>query len=93
MAKFYVKSGYLRLIIDAPDSEDAAVKAIQWSCDKEDRVRAATSLRPLAEAEVQDGDLEETIQVSERGFGRPDASTFDTLDIVAAWQAHAFPWV
>ena len=31
--------------------------------------------------------------VSERGFGQLDAKVFDTLDIVAAWQGAAYPWV
>jgi len=93
MPKYYVESGYLQLVIDAFDSEDAAVKAIQWSFDKADRVQAAESLRSLEETEVQDGDLDVAIQVSERGFGRPDAMIFDTLDVVAAWQSHAFPWL
>ena len=92
MPKYYVESGHLQLVVDAIDSEDAAVKAIQWSFDKAERGQSDESLRSPEEAEVRDGDFDVEIEVSERGFGRLDAMIFDTLEVVAAWQSHTFPW-
>ena len=92
MPKFYVESGPARCVIDAPDAEDAAIKAFQWSCDSRDSVRAPLALDQAAVTEAEGWELHEEIRVSELGFGRPDAQVFDTLSIVAAWQGEAFPW-
>ena len=40
MPKFYVESGPIRLIFDAPTAEQAAVMAFQWTCDKQVEIQA-----------------------------------------------------
>ena len=93
MAKFYVESGPVRLTIDAQDAKTAAVKAFQWSCDKQAEIDARSPLEHVIEAEQNGWQLHETIHVNEQGFGRFDGETFDTLEIVSVWQGEAFPWV
>jgi hypothetical protein len=92
MAKYYVESGKLRRVITAGNAEEAAVKAVQLSCDERDTVHTRNPLEgahyPLSDAV----ELRDEILVSERGFGCPQAVRFDTLDMVAIWQGYAFPW-
>ncbi len=92
MAKFYVESGSVELVLQARSAREAAVKAFQWSCDRQAGIQAACPLEHVQLAEQLGWQLEETIRVSERGFQQMDARVFDTLDIVAAWQGFAFPW-
>ena len=92
MPKYYVQSGPLRLVFDAEDAECAAIKAIQWNCERRSVMEAPPQLDPHESATVEDGELADRISVSERGFGSGSAKSFDTLEIVAAWQALAFPW-
>ena len=80
MAKYYVQSGSIRLVLDAESREDAAVRAFQWSCDKQATIQARTPLEHIQVAERLGWQLEETIEVSERGFDQPDAWSMDTLE-------------
>lgn len=93
MPKFYVVSGRVELVLQAKSAREAAIKAFQWSCDRQATLQANSPLEHIQLAEQLGWQLEETIQVSERGFGQSDACSFDTLDIVAAWQGFAFPWI
>jgi hypothetical protein len=90
--KFYVESGPLRLVFDADDAECAAMKAIQWNCDRRSVMEVPPQLEVDEATSVDEGELSDRILVSERGFGNSSAEVFDTLEIVAAWQALAFPW-
>ena len=92
MAKFYVESGPVQLVLLAKNAREAAVKAFQWSCDRQSEIQVGCPLEHVQLAEQLGWQLEETIEVSERGFQQPDARVFDTLDIVAVWQGFAFPW-
>ena len=38
MPKYYVESGRVRLVLTADHAEQAAVKAFQWSCDRQAEV-------------------------------------------------------
>jgi len=49
--KFYVESGPIRLILDAATAEEAAVKALQWTCDKQAEIQAVSPLDHMLEAE------------------------------------------
>ncbi len=91
MAKFYVTSGPVELVL-AAQAREAAVKAFQWSCDRQASIDTTCPLEHVQIAERLGWQLEETIQVSQRGFHQCDAAVFDTLDIVATWQGYAFPW-
>ena len=93
MAKYYVQSGSVQLILQASSPRKAAVAAFQWSCERQATIDADSPLEHVQIAERLGWQLEEVIAVGERGFDQPDARLFDTLDIVAAWQGDAVPWV
>ena len=94
MAKYYVESGQVRVVYDAENASEAAVKTFQWTCDKQAGIEAESPLDHSLEAEEDQGwQLAEEIRVSELGFGRDDALVFDTLGVVAMWQGCLFPWV
>lgn len=78
MPKFYVKSGPIQLIFDAPTAEAAAVKAFQWTCDKQAEIQAKSPLDRMLEAEERGWQLWDEIAVSERGFGRRGVFVFLT---------------
>jgi hypothetical protein len=92
MPKYYVESGPVKLVLSASTARKAAVKAFQWSCDRQATIQSTSPLEHVQTAEQLGWQLHETIDVSERGFSREDAKTFETLDIVATWQGYAFPW-
>jgi hypothetical protein len=92
MAKYYVESGQVRVVFDADNTTEAAVKAFQWTCDRQSGIEADSPLDHLLEAEYRGWQLEDEIRVSEIGFGRPDAEIYPTLDVVAIWQGALFPW-
>lgn len=92
MPKFYVESGPVELVLQAKNARQAAIKAFQWSCDRQASIQTDCPLEHVKLAEQLGWQLEETIHVSERGFRQADARDFDTLDIVAAWQGEAFAW-
>lgn len=92
MPKFYVESGKVRLVLDAQTAEQAAVKALHWSCDRQAEVFAEVPTDVIREAEALEFRLGDEIRVNETGFGRSDALVFDALDIAAVWQGAAFAW-
>jgi hypothetical protein len=93
MAKYYVESGQVRVVFDAQDTTEAAVRAFQWSCDKQAGIEAESPLEHAWDAEERGWRLDDQIRVSELGFGRDDALVLDTLEVVAIWQGSLFPWV
>ncbi len=84
MAKFYVESGTLRMVITANNSRGAAL----WAAH-----RALSDVLPFvgeeSENPTNDGTqrfkLGETIQVSQRGFDRSDCRRYTTLDLIKEW--------
>ena len=94
MPKYYVESGPVRLVVDAVDAEQAAIKTFQWSCDKQAEIHAQSPVEHLAAAEENGWQLSDVVRVNERGFYRfDDCEIFETLDIVMAWQSHTVPLV
>jgi hypothetical protein len=83
MAKFYVQSGTVKMILEARDSRCAAI----WAAHR----KLNETLPFLGGEEVNETTnqaacgLGETISVSQRGFDRQDATVFQTLDIVSEW--------
>lgn len=83
MAKFYVQSGNLKMVLQARDSRCAAI----WAAHR----KLSDTLPFLGDAENQPAfqgetcGLAETIRVSQQGFDRRDSKVFDTLDIVSEW--------
>jgi hypothetical protein len=82
-----------RVVFDAEDATEAAVRAFQWSCDKQAGIEAESPLEHLRETQEGGWQLDGKIRVSERGFGRDDALVLHTLDVVATWLGSLFPWV
>jgi len=83
MPKFYVQSGQLEMVLQARDTRCAAIWAahrtlsqtLPFLCESESNYAMLADLTQLGE----------TIRVSQRGFDRDDAVTFQTLDIVTEW--------
>ncbi len=91
MAKYYVQSGRVQLILPARSPRAAAVAAFQWSCDRQATIQSRTPVEHLRTAQRHGWQLDDIITVSERGFGRRDAWVFDTCDAVAAWDQTPLP--
>ena len=77
MPKFYVESGQVQVVLDALDTQQAAITAFQWWCDRQAETMFGAG---------EDFQLGNEILVSETGFGAVDAESFSTLDILMAWQ-------
>jgi hypothetical protein len=83
MPKFYVQSGSLQMVLQANDSRCAAIwaahrtlgQSLPFLCEEAGDYAKLADLTRLGE----------TIRVSQRGFNRPDAAVFATLDIVSEW--------
>jgi hypothetical protein len=81
MPKFYVQSGQVQVILDAQNAEQAAITAFQWWCE-----RQAEAMFNVFDDDAEDRQLGNEMLVSEAGFGAGDAESFQTLDILMAWQ-------
>lgn len=84
MAKYYVESGNLQLVVHAKNSRGAALWAVHRSLAQLLPFVADES-RQIEKPQRELVALGETLTASERGFGRSDASTFDTFDVVTEW--------
>ena len=93
MPKYYLQSGRVRLIFDATDAEQAAVKAFQWTCDKQAEIDAVSPLDHVLIAEQQGWQLEDEVVVHEQGFNRQDGQVFETRDIFESWLRWPLPVV
>lgn len=87
MAKFYVESGSLRLVVDASDARRAALWAVHRSLEhilpnenEELDVDNLPEVEPIGAMVLGDA-----IRLSERGFENQDAVHYDTLDVVSEW--------
>jgi hypothetical protein len=94
MAKFYVQSGNLKMVLQARDSRCAAIWAAHRTLGdslpivKETTVGEISTFESPAEEVTNSADgsrLGETIRVSQRGFDRRDSTVYETLDIVSEW--------
>jgi hypothetical protein len=92
MPKYYVQSGPVQLVFDAMNARQAAVKAFEWTCERQSQIKASSALEHVLEAERLGYQCHDFILVGEKGFDEPEGEVFDTLDVVAAWQGEAFPW-
>jgi len=84
MAKFYVQSGNVNMVLQARDSRCAAIWAAHRTLG--DNLPFIDE-QPADEmtSNVETPRLGETVRVSQRGFDRPDAKVFETLDVVSEW--------
>ena len=89
MAKFYVESGTVQMITEAEDARGAALWVVHSAMEQ---VLPVCPDDPLTPAEKNErvrqrgcSVLDSTIRISEQGFGRPDAETFDTVEVFVEW--------
>ncbi len=87
MPKYYVESGWVRVILDAGDAEQAAVKAFQRCHQRQAEIYAEPPSDIIRDAEAVEWQLADEITVNEIGFGGVEGETFETFDIAAVCQA------
>jgi len=81
MAKYYVRSGWVRLVLDARTARDAAVKAMQWSMAGRAEIFREPERDRMREVEALEFQLDDKIEVSEVGFRSGSGQVFDVLDL------------
>jgi len=83
MAKFYVQSGKVKMVLQARDSRCAAI----WAAHRKlnDTLPFLGGDEQTNATNTNASGLAETIRVSQLGFDRKDAMVFQTLDIVSEW--------
>lgn len=89
MAKYYVESGTLQLIVQADDAHKAALWAIHRAMQQILPVYDEISLSPETKADIALTAgamvLGEEMKLSEVGFAGNDAIHFNTADMVIEW--------
>jgi hypothetical protein len=73
MAKYYVQTETLRLVLDAATVRDAAVRAIQWCHDRHAEIYRQPADDRIRDAEALEWHVGRPITVSEVGFDGGDA--------------------
>ncbi len=89
MAKFYVQSGTLKMVLDAKDCSGAILWAVHSRLSPISSVYEGNDFdeaqqidQVMLQAMIE---LEPTVQVSEIGFDRNDAQSVDTFDVALQW--------
>ena len=84
MAKFYVESGNMQMVVHAENSRAAAIWVVHRTMSQlmpfltDESRRLLSAIRePIV--------LGETLLTNERGFGRTDSLAHDTFDVVSEW--------
>jgi hypothetical protein len=90
MPKYYVESGWVRMILDATNAERAAVKVCQRCRERQAAIYADARPGTFRDAEAVDWQLANEIRVNEIGFGGMDNETFDTFEIAAIGSDYNF---
>jgi len=90
MPKYYVESGWVRMILDARNAEQAAVKSLQRCRERQAEIYAEPPSEILRDAEAVEWQLTDEIRVNEAGFRVTDGETFDTLAIAAIGLGYTF---
>jgi hypothetical protein len=83
MPKYYVESGWVRMVLDARNAEQAAVKAFQRCRDRQAEIYAEAPSGTIRDAEAVEWQLADEIRVNETGFRGAECETFDTFEIAA----------
>src|SRR5262245_3172372 len=84
VAKFYVQSGNLRMVITANNSRGAALWSVHRALSGVLSFIAEESENPTT-SDSQHFKLGESIRVNQRGFDREDCRTYETLSVVTEW--------
>jgi hypothetical protein len=90
MPKYYVESGWVRLVLDARNAERAAVKAFQRCRERQAEIYAEAPAGTIRDAEAVEWQLADEIRVNETGFRGTDGETFDTFEIAAIELGYRF---
>ncbi len=90
MPKYYVESGWVRMILDAGNAEQAAVKAFQRCRERQAEIYAGAPAGTIRDAEAVEWQLADEIRVNETGFRGTDGETFDTFEIGAIGLGYTF---
>ena len=89
MAKFYVQSGTLKMVIHAAEADRAALWAVHQVLSQVLPVFDDQELSPQEKQTVVAFHgaqvLDESIRLSELGFDRDDAEIFDTAETITEW--------
>ncbi len=80
MAKYYVQSGNLRLVLDAGTARDAAVRAVQRCHDRQAEIFQEPAGDRIRDIEALDWQVGRQIRVSETGFDG-DGDVFETASL------------
>jgi hypothetical protein len=83
MPKYYVESGWIRLVLDARNPEQAAVKAFSRCRERQAEIYAEATSGTIRDAEAVEWQLADEIRVNETGFRGAEGETFDTFEIAA----------
>jgi hypothetical protein len=89
MAKFYVQSGTLQIIVHAASTDRAALWAVHQTLAQvlpifDDHELSAQEKQAVASFRGMQV-LDEEIRISEQGFDRADAEVFRTTQLVTEW--------
>ena len=90
MPKYYVESGWVRLVLDARNAEQAAVKVFQRCRERQAEIYAEPPSEIIRDAEAVEWQLADEIRVNETGFHGADGETFDTFEIAAIGLGYEF---
>ena len=90
MPKYYVESGWVRMVLDARNPEQAAVKAFQRCRERQAEIYAEVPSGTIRDAEAVEWQLADEIRVNETGFRGTDGETFDTFEIAAVQLGYTF---
>jgi hypothetical protein len=89
MPKYYVESGWVRMVLDARNAEQAAVKAFNRCRERQAEIYAEAPSGTIRDAEAVEWQLADEIRVNETGFRGTDGETFDTLEIATIGLGYA----
>ena len=81
MPKYYVESGWVRMVLEARNPEQAAVRAFQRCRERQAEIYAEAPTGIIRDAEAVEWQLADEIRVNETGFRGTDSETFDTFEI------------
>jgi len=89
MAKYYVRSGTMRTVVEAESRRKAAIWAVHQAMQQvlpiEGEPRRPLSSEPDTLGNDQVAVLSTTVRVSENGYGGCQETTLPILDVVTEW--------
>lgn len=90
MPKYYVESGWVRMVLDARNPEQAAVRTFQRCQQRQAEIYADAAPGIIRDAEAVEWELTDEILVNETGFRGAEGQTFDTFEIAGVALGYDF---